>query len=168
MLSSLLLSHIKTSSFLCPVVSLYWWWLLNLRKVMLPSVSPPSQNIRKELVLVIIGQVSRWLWWNREQILFLVPESKKYLYLIDIDPERRGYSKLWNIIQLSTLWPEKESREWLVYLFNPSQGEEMVEMEITVFLLFSWWTTPAACRGALEQIFQQLSPVLVISKVRGE
>ena len=168
MLSSLLLSHIKTSSFLCPVVSLYWWWLLNLRKVMLPSVSPPSQNIRKELVLVIIGQVSCWLWWNREQILFLVPESKKYLYLIDIDPERRGYSKLWNIIQLSTLWPEKESREWLVYLFNPSQGEEMVEMEITVCLLFSWWTTPAACRGALEQIFQQLSPVLVISKVRGE
>ena len=154
MLSSLLSSHIKTSSFLCPVVSLYWWWLLNLRKVMLPSVSPPSQNIRKELVQVIIGQVSCWLWWNREQILFLVPESKKYFFLIDIDPERRGYSKLWNIIQLSTLWPEKESREWLVYLFNPSQGEEMVEMEITVFLLFSWWTTPAACRGVLEQIFQ--------------
>ena len=154
MLSSLLLSHIKTSSFLCPVVSLYWWWLLNLRKVMLPSVSPPSQNIRKELVQVIIGQVSCWLWWNREQILFLVPESKKYFFLIDIDPERRGYSKLWNIIQLSTLWPEKESREWLVYLFNPSQGEEMVKMEITVCLLFSWWTTPAACRGVLEQIFQ--------------
>ena len=100
-------------------MSLYWWWLLNLRKVMLPSVSPTSQNRRKELGLVITGQVSYWLWPNREQILFLVPESKKYLFLIDNDPERRDYLKHWNIIQLSTLWPEKESREWLISITSP-------------------------------------------------
>ena len=86
---------------------------------MLPSVSPTSQNRRKELGLVITGQVSYWLWPNREQILFLVPESKKYLFLIDNDPERRDYSKHWNIIQLSTLWPEKESREWLISITSP-------------------------------------------------
>ena len=40
------------------------------------------------------------------------------------------YLKQWYIIQLSTLWCDKESREWLISLFIPSQGEEVVVMEI--------------------------------------
>ena len=102
-------------------------WLVLEDKCILPSVSSPSQNRRKELVLVITSQVSYWLWPIREQILFLVTETKKYFFLILFnDP----YLKQWNIIQLSTLWCDKESREWLISLFIPSQGEEVVVMEI--------------------------------------
>ena len=78
-------------------------WLVLEDKCILPSVSSPSQNRRKELVLVITSQVSYWLWPIREQILFLVPETKKYFFS---DPFQ------WSLFKAMKYYPTLHTLMW--------------------------------------------------------
>ena len=103
-------------------------WLVLEDKCILPSVSSPSQNRRKELVLVITSQVSYWLWPIREQILFLVPETKKYFFS---DPFQWSLFKAMKYYPtIHTLMWQRKQRVAIISLFIPSQGEEVVVMEI--------------------------------------